>query len=153
SRVAASATHRHRYRFHMSTPPMSEDEFWTLIDDARAAAGVSEVVEDADGIVEALTELLSKRTPEEIFAFEHRLGLCFRECFLDPLWGVAYIVNGGCSDDGFDYALGWLIAQGRAHYEAALKDPQAMVDGLPEGAEIECEDMWTVASEAWVRQG
>ena len=29
------------------------------------------------------------------------------------LWGAAYLANGGCSDDGFDYFRGWLIGQGR----------------------------------------
>ena len=47
--------------------------------------------------------------------------------YRQELWGAAYLINGGCSDDGFVYFLGWLIAQGRDVYQAALPDPDSLV--------------------------
>jgi len=34
----------------------------------------------------------------------------------------------GCSDDSFDYFRGWLIAQGKDVYLAALHDPDSLAD-------------------------
>ncbi len=55
---------------------------------------------------------------------------------------MAYIINGGCSDDGFDYFLGWLIAKGRKYFEAALVNPERAGDGAEPGDVVECEDIW-----------
>src|SRR5262245_53974222 len=38
------------------------------------------------------------------------------------LWGAAYLMNGGCSDDGFEYFRAWLMAQGRRTFEKAVED-------------------------------
>jgi hypothetical protein len=40
---------------------------------------------------------------------------------------VAYQLNGGCSDDCFVYFRCWLLAQGRASWEAALGDPDSLM--------------------------
>ncbi|MFF5497583.1 DUF4240 domain-containing protein [Streptomyces aquilus] len=37
-------------------------------------------------------------------------------------------MNGGCSDDGFDYFRGWPIAQGREDFERATADPDALAE-------------------------
>jgi len=42
------------------------------------------------------------------------------------LWSGAYALHGGCSDDSFwDFRAG-LVALGRDHYEAALRDPDTL---------------------------
>ncbi len=41
---------------------------------------------------------------------------------------VTTIMMNGCSDDSFDYFRGWLIAQGKDVYHAALRDPDSLVD-------------------------
>jgi hypothetical protein len=33
------------------------------------------------------------------------------------LWAAACLINGGYSDDGFEYFRGWLIVQGRDVFE------------------------------------
>jgi hypothetical protein len=72
------------------------------------------------------------------------------------LWAAAYIINGSCSDDGFDYFRGWLIAQGRGSFYAALADPETLVDVLPAdglaGDGVECEDMLSIGSVAYERR-
>ena len=44
------------------------------------------------------------------------------------MWAAGFIINSGCSDDGFTDFRGWLIAQGKAIYESALDDPETLVD-------------------------
>lgn len=44
------------------------------------------------------------------------------------LWGAAYLIHGGCSDDTFwDFRTG-LIALGKEIYEQALADPDSLAD-------------------------
>jgi hypothetical protein len=50
------------------------------------------------------------------------------ESYRWDLWGAAYLINGGCSDDGFDYFRGWLLSQGRAIWQATLADPDSLAD-------------------------
>ena|SRR5260221_308063 len=44
------------------------------------------------------------------------------------LWATAYIINCGCSDDGFTDFCAWSIGQGTAIFETALEDPESLVD-------------------------
>ena len=52
------------------------------------------------------------------------------------LWNAASIMCNGCTDDGFWDFLGWLIAQGREVYMAALDDPDSLAE-LPV-----CKNYW-----------
>ena len=59
-------------------------------------------------------------------------------------------MNGGCSDDGFDYFLGWLVARGKKHYEAALANPEAAASGVsPDDEPFENEMFWYLARQAY----
>ena len=44
------------------------------------------------------------------------------------LWGAAYIINGGCSDDCFHYFRSWLISQGKDIFEASLANPEYLAE-------------------------
>jgi hypothetical protein len=52
------------------------------------------------------------------------------ESYRNDLWAAAYLINGGCSDDGFTYFRGWLIAQGQQVFERALADPATLEDAI-----------------------
>ena len=71
------------------------------------------------------------------------------EAYRWDLWAVAYIINGGCSDDGFEYFRGWLIAQGKDYFEAALKNPENAAACVAEGGDVECESILYVANQAY----
>jgi hypothetical protein len=92
--------------------------------------------------------------PEEIAGFWLELELLLSDAYRQDLWGAAYLINGGASDDGFDYFRGWLLAQGRETWEAALADPDSLADvvdeDLGEGFEgFEGEGMLSVARHAY----
>lgn len=90
------------------------------------------------GSVKELEDRLRSFTPEELTLFCSGFSRLQNDAFCAALWGAAYVIWGGCSSDGFDYFVGWLILQGRGVYEAALQNPDslAVVPGV-EGSSCE----------------
>jgi hypothetical protein len=130
---------------------MTEADFWNLIETAKA---------DADGDTERQAEILTERITElpeaEIIAFERIFRTLHQQSYDWKLWGAAYLLNGGCSDDGFDYFRGWLIAQGQSIFENALKDPDSLADVVTaeqvEEAIFESETMLSIAQSAYEKK-
>ena len=135
-----------------SVLPMDSTELWDLVETARDEA---DDPGDADAVAETLVRMLADRAPEVIEAFDVALAGLVAESYLTELWAAAYLVNGGASDDGFDYFRGWLIAQGRDVFEAAVADPDSLAEvpavrrALAAGDELECEAMLGVAWDAY----
>src|SRR4051812_38861605 len=100
---------------------MTDDESWALIEATRPGA-------DGDEDAAALVSRLAGLDDAELVDFEVTLGRLTREANHWDLWAAGYLINGGCSDDGFEYFRGWLIAAGRAAYEGALRDPDSLAD-------------------------
>ena len=50
-----------------------------------------------------------ERSENDIIEFAKIFNTLYANSYQSNLWAVAYIINGGCSDDGFDYFRGWLI--------------------------------------------
>jgi hypothetical protein len=120
---------------------MTEQACWTIIERARAGS------EDEERIAERVLELLRSASLEDIEAFERGRARLMERSYNYALWGAAYLINGGCSDDGFDYFRGWLLTQGRAVFEAALADPDSLVDVAEQ--DQECEDILYVGYRAY----
>jgi hypothetical protein len=63
------------------------------------------------------------------------------------LWGVSYILQGGYSDDHFEYFRCWVISQGREMTDKALADPEGFEVLVDPGAgheydvRLECEPL------------
>ncbi|MET8836982.1 DUF4240 domain-containing protein [Micromonospora sp. NPDC004540] len=123
---------------------MDRDGFWELVEAACARVG------DVDGVPEALTDLLRGRPLAELVAFHEMQDELFdRDAYRWDLWAAAYVINGGASDDGFAYFLGWLMAQGRARWEATLADPDSLADVIEvDTGDLDCEAMLYVAPHA-----
>ncbi|MEU9315015.1 DUF4240 domain-containing protein [Streptomyces sp. NPDC048295] len=130
---------------------MNKQQFWQLIEAARNQASNPD---DGETVARTAASLLAARPVEEIVAAEQVLWDLMVDSYTNPLWAAAYIANGGCSDDGFDYFRGWLIAQGREVFERVVADPDALVE-LPvvqasaaDGVDLEGEDMLGIARNA-----
>ena len=102
---------------------MNELEFWQVIERSLLAADGN-----AEAQLEALENELESLTSEQVLGFQRMFDHLFRVSYRAELWGVAFIVNGGASDDGFDYFRGWLIAQGREVFQATLARPDSLAD-------------------------
>lgn len=121
---------------------MNRDEFWKLIEDSGSGG-------DPGERVESIEAELGERSAEEIVDFERHLADLLAASYTWKLWGAAYLINGGCSDDGFDYFRGWLIAQGRSVFEKAIADPDSLADLADLEEDVECEEMLYVARSAY----
>jgi hypothetical protein len=133
---------------------VDKNEFWNLIDGARA--GVADP-SDAEQVVNEASALLAREPVSEIVSAAQAFWEVMADSYRVDLWGAAYLINGGCSDDGFEYFRGWLIAQGRATFERIVADPDALAD-LPavrvaaasERDDVECESALGIADDAHV---
>jgi uncharacterized protein DUF4240 len=119
----------------------------------QARATVTDSAVEADEVAQDLAEVLADRPAGEIAGFEVELDRLLAESYRWDLWAAAYLINGGCSDDGFDYFRGWLVAQGRASWEAALADPDSLADLVADADlgddGVECEALLDAAAEAY----
>jgi hypothetical protein len=133
-------------------PRMTVDHFWALVEQGRAQAHDPSNAED---VAEQVRQALTTLTAAEVAALNQPLHDLMAFSYRVDLWGAAYQLNGGCSDDGFEYFRGWLLAQGREVFERVVADPDALAD-LPvvrtaseEGWDLECEDMFGVIADAY----
>lgn len=131
---------------------MDTDAYWQLIDEARTTARGRRRPDaplDAEDVAEALTGLLVERGTEATLEADAAYDRVVAAAYGNRLWGAAYLIGGGCSDDGFDYFLGWLVAQGREVFERAVADPDSLADVVDENTTAECEDMLAAAWDAY----
>ncbi len=106
---------------------MTIDRFWELIE--KSLEGIE--WPDDDKQEANLFRLLSDLELEDLYGFKYHFGELTWSSYSWELWGVAQIINEGCSDDGFDYFRFALISAGREHYTNAMKDPESLVDWCP----------------------
>lgn len=125
---------------------MDDDAYWGLLERARAEAGD----DSPETVAETLVSLLVQLPPAQVAEAGVAYGRISRLGYGWPLWGAAYLLNGGCGDDGFDDFRGWLVSRGRAVFEAALADPDSLagVVTTDELYEVACEDVLGTAWEA-----
>lgn len=132
---------------------MTETTFWELINTSK-----KQIIHDRDEQIQYLVEHLNNQTEEEIFSFEEQFQNLYAKSYTSPLWCVAYVAMGGCSDDGFDYFRAWLIAQGKEVFENAMQNPDSLVsifDSLREEDKDnypEFEDMLGVPLDAYIKK-
>jgi hypothetical protein len=110
---------------------MDETRFWQIIETTRAQAVArrrSKTRDIIDDHIETLGAELAKLTPAEIVAFDGRFADLSARAYRWELWGAAYWIGGGCSDDGFIDFRASLISLGRKAYTAALADADSLAD-------------------------
>jgi Protein of unknown function (DUF4240) len=128
----------------MDDPGMDEATFWQLSADTRTAAG-----DDTGRQSELLEERLSQLPPQQIVDFarmRHRLD---EQAYTWDLWGAAYVIEDGCSDDCFRDFRAYLISLGRGPFEAALRDPDSLAPVVKDAEEGDWENADNVAPDAY----
>ena len=101
---------------------MDTSQFWRLIEQSKTESGG-----DCRKQIAALTSILLELPAEAIEEFDVIFYRFHAQSYRNDLWAAAYIMNGGCSTDGFMDFRSWLIGQGEAIYTAALRDPESLV--------------------------
>ena len=92
---------------------MDEDEFWKIIEESKGNSS------NQDQQSAWLLNYLSGKEEETVVAYDYQRINLMAKSYNGDLWCAAYIVNGGCSDDGFEYFRCWLMSKGKkAYYDA-----------------------------------
>lgn len=125
---------------------MDTSAFWTIIDAARADAG-----NDWEDMLAPLQQRLSALEKADLMLWQQIFYEYHHLSYKNKLWAAAYIINGGCSDDGFDYFRGWLIAQGKRVFMDALRDPDSLAGVDSCEGDVEYEDILSAAMEVYFR--
>lgn len=122
---------------------MDEKTFWALMDELSRRTG------DRAERLSGLREELLRLPAEAVVEFQaHLEAACDAVTMETLLRAVMRIESGLCSDDGFDYFALWLVAQGRATYEAVLADPDALAD-IPEVRALAGRDVRVWRDDEW----
>ena len=126
---------------------MDEEQFWAIVQTAVDEAG-----DDEEEYLEVVKRELSKLSLKEMIGFRLRTDKLLYDSYTSEMWCAGYLMNGGCSDDGFEYFRLWVISRGRKVYEAAMANPDNLIDYIDDDAEMdffEFESFWYVALEAF----
>jgi hypothetical protein len=118
------------------------DELWAAVD-------ASVIKRDGLGSVRALHERLARLPPEQILRIDHQFQQQLARAHTWELWGAAYLLNGGCSDDCFDYFSAWLLMQGSRVFEAAVANPDSLADYPDLTQPVELEEALSVTRDVY----
>jgi hypothetical protein len=102
---------------------MNEELFWSVIERARRS--------------DELHAELAKLPDDQLLGFERLHAVYMHRAYTWSLWGAAYVINGGCSDDTFEYFRAALISLGREVYDQALTDPDSLAE-----VDLQDEEEW-----------
>ena len=104
-----------------SAPTLSTSRFWSLVEEAKVAAGP-----DPQHRPAALQRLLKELDPDDIARFDARYREVRSKGATDALRTAAHLIRGGADEVTFGLVRDWLISEGRDVYERARKDPDSI---------------------------
>ena len=127
--------------------PLAEEKFWQIIESSKTKSNSKE--QQYDAILNSLKSL----SLEETAGFRIQTDKLLNISYKNELWCAAYIINSGCSDDGFEYFRCWLISKGKKVFYETLKNPDYLVNHTTsDDDENEFEDFWNVANDAFQKK-
>jgi hypothetical protein len=106
---------------------MNEDGFWQLIQDVHDRWPA-----DMQAKSSAIFNALGRLPKQDAIDFARLFDRMMHRAFTWPLWGAAFVIGGGCSDDAFLDFRSSLISRGKAAFEKALADPDSLADDEPD---------------------
>jgi hypothetical protein len=119
---------------------LDENLYWQIVQESLKNSGTQ------DGQQEYLVRRLQKLNPKDIVGFRLRTDKLLHDTYNSEMWCAGYIMNGGCSDDSFEYFRNWVISRGKDVYYSAKQNPDTLIEQVDEDAEFyDFEDFWYVA--------
>ena len=106
---------------------MDDDEYWQLVQQSRDESGG-----DLECQENVLVIQLEELPPEKIVGFRLRTDKLLYDTYNSEMWCAGYLMNGGCSDDGFEYFRLWVISRGREVFERTAADPDSLISEADE---------------------
>jgi hypothetical protein len=124
--------------------PLDESQYWNIIAESLAK---SDTQEDQE---EYLVKQLEVLSPADMVGFRLQTDKLLHDTYNEQMWCAGYIINGGCSDDMFEYFRCWVISRGKDVYYAAKANPDTLITQVsPEMEMYDFEDFWHVALKAF----
>jgi hypothetical protein len=124
---------------------VDEKQFWDTIGPCGKKA-LTGLERQLSGVRKRLAQM----TPAEIKSFDRLFNQKMKDAYTWDLWGAAYLINGGCSDDGFFYFCAWLISRGPKVFAAALQNPDSLAKVVDaDRDDHEFEELWHVARQVY----
>jgi hypothetical protein len=123
---------------------LDEEKFWNIIH-----TSIKNSV-DQGGQEQFLIKEIAKLSPKEMVGFRLRTDKFLYDTYNSEMWCAGYIMNGGCSDDGFEYFRNWVISRGKETYYKAKNNPDDLIGEVLDDTEYyDFESFWYVAIEAF----
>jgi hypothetical protein len=123
---------------------LDEDLYWSIIETSLKNTS------NQDDQEEFLINEIGKLTPKQMIGFRLRTDKLLYDTYNSEMWCAGYIMNGGCSDDGFEYFRNWVISRGKDTYYKAKQNPDYLINEVDEEYEMyDFEGFWYVALEAF----
>jgi hypothetical protein len=130
-----------------SSEMLDENRYWAIIEASLKN------IDNQDDQESLLIAEIEKLTPKEMIGFRLRTDKLLYDTYNSDMWCAAYLMNGGASDDSFEYFRCWLISRGKDAYYEAKANPDSLIDQAIDGAEFyEFESFWYVAIEAFEKK-
>jgi len=123
---------------------LDEDLYWKIVQESLDNSN------DQDEQEQFLIKQLQKLSYKEIIGFRLRTDKLLYDTYSSEMWCAGYIMNGGCSDDSFEYFRNWVISKGKTVYYDAKHNPDSLISQVDEELEFyDFESFWYVALEAF----
>ncbi len=130
-----------------TTETLDEEKFWQIVSASLENSPNEEKQE------EKLIDEIANLSPKEMIGFRLRTDKLLYDSYNAEMWCAGYIMNGGCSDDGFEYFRNWVISRGKKTYYEAKENPDSLIKEVSDDKdEYEFESFWYVALEAFNRK-
>lgn len=115
---------------------MNHAGFWQLVQRTLSEAALCE------DQAELITEELVRRGLAEAESFSNIFDEFMDESYRADLWDIYFIVNGGASDDAFEYFRAWLISRGEKLFRSVIAEPRILPSILHSNDYGLDEDTW-----------
>ncbi len=126
---------------------MEEDQFWSIIEKSLQNSHGQDEQEAF------LLKELQRLSPTELIGFRLRTDKLLYDTYNSKMWCAAYIINGGCSEDCFEYFRLWVISLGKETYQKAKENPDTLISQVTEGHDLyEFETFWYLALTVFVKK-
>ena len=123
---------------------LDETIFWNIVDSSVKNTKNQEAQELF------LVNEIEKLTPKQMIGFRLRTDKLLYDTYNSEMWCAGYIMNGGCSDDGFEYFRNWIISRGKKVYYKAKENPDSLISVFVAGEDYyDFESFWYVALTAF----
>ncbi len=102
---------------------MNEEKFWQLIQIAHEQSNG-----DMDAKCESVKAAINGLSNEDAATFSSIFDDMMDRSYTWSLWGAAYVMSGGCSDDSFTDFRSSLISRGKQSFDKSILNPDSLAN-------------------------